>query len=215
MAVVKQHPESRTSRRERARATRLRITKAAYTLFCERGYAGTTMADIAAAADVAVQTVYFTFHTKSELLSRAYDFAVVGEGDSLPPEQQPWWAQMTAEPNIVVALRHAVEGIGEILTRATPLDTVVRASASSDPETAAVRARHERWRAEGYRTMLDILCSKSELRTGVSREQATQLLLLYLGMDVYRVLVIDFGWPHLDWVAWTAATVAEQAFATR
>jgi AcrR family transcriptional regulator len=149
MAAVKQQPESRTSRRDRARATRLRITKAAYTLFCERGYAGTTMADIATAADVAVQTVYFTFHTKSELLSRAYDFAVLGEGNPLPPEQQPWHAEMTAEPNIVVALRHAAEGIGEILTRATPLDTVVRAGASSDPETAAVRARHERWRAEG------------------------------------------------------------------
>jgi AcrR family transcriptional regulator len=214
MATVKQQSESRTSRRDRARATRLRITKAAYTMFCERGYVGTTMADIAAEAGVAVQTVYFTFHTKSELLSRAYDFAVLGEGDPLPPEQQPWFAQMTAEPNIVVALRHAVEGIGEILTRATPLDTVVRAGASSDPETAGVRAMHERWRAEGYRVMLDLLASKSDLRAGVSPEQATQLLLLYLGMDVYRVLVIDFGWPHDHWVAWTAATIGEQVFAT-
>ena len=173
------------------------------------------MADIAEAAGVAVQTVYFTFHTKSELLSKAYDFAVLGEGDPLPPEQQPWNAEMTAEPNIVPALRHAVEGIGAILTRATPLDTAVRASAGSDPDTAAVRARHEGWRAQGYRAMLDILSSKADLRAGVSSEQATQLLLLYVGMDVYRVLVIDFGWTHKAWVAWTVATVAEQVFDTR
>ena len=215
MAAVKQRPKSRTSRRDRARATRLRITKSAYALFCERGYVGTTMADIAEAAGVAVQTVYFTFHTKSELLSKAYDFAVLGEGDPLPPEQQPWYAEMTAEPNIVPALRHAVEGIGAILTRATPLDTVVRASAGSDPDTAAVRARHEGWRAQGYRAMLDILLSKADLRAGASLEQATQLLLLYVGMDVYRVLVIDFGWTHKAWVAWTVATVAEQVFDTR
>ena len=215
MAAVKQRPKSRTSRRDRARATRLRITKSAYTLFCERGYVGTTMGDIAEAAGVAVQTVYFTFHTKSELLSKAYDFAVLGEGDPVPPEQQPWNAEMTAEPNIVPALRHAVEGIGAILTRATPLDTVVRASAGSDPDTAAVRARHEGWRAQGYRAMLDILSSKADLRAGVSPEQATQLLLLYVGMDVYRVLVIDFGWTHQAWVAWTVATVAEQVFDTR
>jgi hypothetical protein len=63
--------------------------------------------------------------------------------------------------------------------------------------------------------MLEVLASNAELRAGVSREQAIQLLLLYLGMDVYRVLVIDFGWPHPDWVAWTAATIAEQVFATK
>jgi AcrR family transcriptional regulator len=215
MATVKHQSKSRVSRRDRARATRLRITKAAYTLFCERGYVGTTMADIAEAAGVAVQTVYFTFHTKSELLSKAYDFAVLGEGDPLPPEQQPWYARMTAEPKIVPALRHAVVGIGEILTRATPLDTVVRAGAGSDPDTAAIRARHEGWRADGYRVILDILSSKSELRAGVSPEHATQLLLLYVGMDVYRVLVIDFGWTHEAWVDWTVATLAEQVFGAR
>jgi len=215
MTAVKPQTESRTPRRDRARATRLRITKAAYTLFCERGYLGTTMADIAEAAGVAVQTVYFTFHTKSELLSKAYDFAVLGDGDPLPPEQQPWFAAMTAESRILPALRHAVAGIGTILARATPLDTVVRASGSSDPETATVRARHEGWRAQGYRRMLDILSSKTDLRKGLSPERATELLLLYVGMDVYRVLVIDFRWAHSAWVDWTVATIAEQVFDAR
>ena len=201
------------TRRERAQATRLRITKAAYTLFCERGFSGTTMADVAKAAGVAVQTVYFVFHTKGELLSRAYDFAVLGDEDPAPPEVQPWYQAMTTEPGLAAALRHAVGGIGTILVRATPLDTVVRASAGSDPDAARVRAFHERWRAEGYRAMLEVLRAKAVLRDGVSPELATQLLLLYLGMDVYRVLVLDFGWSHDDWVDWTVATVAEQVFA--
>src|SRR5688572_32815829 len=111
MTAVKRHARSELTRRDRARATRLRITKAAYTLFCERGYAGTTMADIAEAAGVAVQTVYFTFHTKSELLSRAYDFAVLGEGDPVPPEQQDWYVRAIAEPDLEAALRMVVEGI--------------------------------------------------------------------------------------------------------
>jgi AcrR family transcriptional regulator len=213
MTKVKTPAETRPTRRDRARATRLRITRAAYSLFCERGYSGTTMADVAEAAGVAVQTVYFVFHTKSELLSRTYDFAVLGEGEPLPPEMQPWYAQMTAEPNVIDALRHAVSGIGTILARATPLDTVVRASAGSDPEAAEVRALHERWRAEGYHAMLDVLKTKSALRDGVSPERATHLLLMYVGMDVYRVLVLDFGWSHDDWIDWTVATVSEQVFA--
>jgi AcrR family transcriptional regulator len=212
MTAVKRHARSELTRRDRARATRLRITKAAYTLFCERGYAGTTMADVAVEAGVAVQTVYFTFHTKSELLSRAYDFAVLGEGDPVPPDKTAWYAMMTNEPDVTGALRHAVEGIGEIMTRASPLDIVVRGSAGSDPETAAVRAFHESWRAQGYKAILEILATKSALRVGVSPDRATQLLLLYLGMDAYRVLVLDLGWTHHDWIDWTVATLREQLF---
>ena len=212
MSEVKRHARSELTRRDRARATRLRITKAAYTLFCDRGYAGTTMSEIAEAAGVAVQTVYFTFHTKSELLSRAYDYAVLGDGEPVPPDKATWYIQMTDEPDLTAALRHAVEGIGAIMKRATPLDTVVRAGAGSDPDTAAVRDFHERWRAQGYGTMVEILTAKSAVRPGLSHERATQLLLLYLGMDVYRVLVLDFGWAHQDWIDWTIATVGEQLF---
>ena len=212
MTDVKPSDPGKVTRRDRARATRLRIARAAYALFCERGYAGTTMSDVATAAGVAVQTVYFTFHTKSELLSRTYDLAVMGESDPLPPERQAWYLEMTAEADVARALRHMVEGIGTILIRATPLDTVVRASAASDPDTAAVRAVHERWRAEGYRSILDILHAKFALRHGVTPERATQLLLFYLGMDAYRVLVHDFGWTHDEWIGWTVATVAEQVF---
>jgi AcrR family transcriptional regulator len=211
MTAVKRPAASKPTRRDRARATRLGITKAAYSLFCERGYSGTTMADIADAAGVAVQTVYFVFHTKSELLSRAYDFAVLGEEEPLPPEMQPWYARMIAEPDVADALRHAASGIGAILARAMPLDIVVRAAATSDPDAARIRARHEGWRAEGYRAMLDVLRTKSSLREGVSPERATQLLLMYLG-EVYRILVQDFGWSHDDWINWTVATVAEQLF---
>jgi len=212
MGEVKRHGRSELTRRDRASATRLRITKAAYTLFCDRGYAGTTMSDIAEAAGVAVQTVYFTFHTKSELLSRAYDFAVLGDGEPVPPDKTAWYMRMTDEPDLTAALRHAVDGIGEIMKRATPLDTVVRAGAGSDPDTAAVRTFHERWRAQGYSAIVEILTAKSVVRAGLSHERATQLLLLYLGMDVYRVLVLDFGWAHQDWVDWTVATVGEQLF---
>ena len=59
---------TRPSRRDRARATRLRIIRAGQQVFTRHGYAGARMIDIAAEAGVAVQTVYFTFHTKAELL---------------------------------------------------------------------------------------------------------------------------------------------------
>ena len=213
MTPVKPSRVPKPTRRERALATRLRITKVAYTLFSERGYAETTMAEIAEAAGVAVQTVYFTFHTKGELLSRAFDFAVLGEEGPLPPEEQEWYARMTAEPDLVMALRHLVAGVGTINVRATPLNIVVRASAERDPDTARVWAFHEQMRADAHRAILEILVAKSPLRAGLTPERATHLLLFYLGSDAYRPLVHDFGWTHEEWVDWTVATIADQLFA--
>jgi len=213
MTPVKPSREPKPTRRERAQATRLRITKAAYTLFTERGYAETTMAEVAEAAGVAVQTVYFTFHTKGELLSRAVDFAVMGEDGPQPPEEQAWYARMTAEPDLGMALRHLVAGEGTINIRATALDTVLRANARNDPDTARVWAFHERLRADAHRAILEILVAKSPLRDGMTPERATHLLLFYLGSDAYRPLVNDFGWTHEEWVDWTVATIAEQVFA--
>ena len=67
-------------RRRRAEATRQKILRAAHEEFVERGYHGATIASIARRAGVATQTVYFVFHTKTELVSAAID--------ALPPVQR-------------------------------------------------------------------------------------------------------------------------------
>jgi len=215
MSPVNRPGSSSPTRRERARATRRRITRAAYALFCQSGYAGTTMADIADAAGVAVQTVYFTFHTKGDLLSSTYDMAVLGDGDRAPPERQPWYLAAVAEPTVTRALRWVVEGAGEIVRRVTPLDLAARAAAESDPDTARVWDHHEKMRAESYRELIDLLRGKAELRPGLTPERATDLLLLFVGPAVYRSLVMDRAWAHREWVDWTTATLLEQAFGLR
>lgn len=212
MLAVKSSAPPKLTRRARAKATQWRIVKAAYTLFCAGGYAGTTMARIAGVAGVAVQTVYFTFHTKSALLSRAYDFAVMGEDEPLAPDKQPWYGAMTAEPNLAQSVRHVVTGAGEIIRRVTPLYLVARVAADGDPETARVIIFHERWRADGYKAMLELLRTKAELRPGLSLERATDLLLLFVGMDVYQVLVGGHGWSHEEWADWTVSAVVGQIF---
>jgi AcrR family transcriptional regulator len=212
MSTVKGSDPTKLSRRGRAKATHWRIVKAAYRLFCERGYAGTTMAQIAEAAGVAVQTVYFTFHTKATLLSRAYDFAVMGEEEPQIPQQQPWYRAMTDEPDVTRALRHFVSGVGEITRRVTPLSVVAQVAADGDPDTARVMAFHDDWQADGYREVVTLLTTKADLRPGVSLERATDLLLLYAGTEVYHVLVDGRGWSHDEWLDWSASALADQLF---
>jgi AcrR family transcriptional regulator len=212
MDPVKSPDRIGSSRRQRAQATRVRITKAASGLFCERGYAGTTMADIADAAGVAVQTVYFVFHTKSDVLSSTYDLAVLGEGDPVPPQAQEWYRRAIAEPSVTVAVRAIVEGTGEILRRVAPLDLAVRAAAASDPDAAHFLAQNERMRLEGYREMMDFLGTRSPLRAGLSAERGLDVLLLLVSPATYRTLVADRGWSHEEWVAWSSEALTEQLF---
>jgi len=211
MPVVKP-PSARPARRDRARATRARIIRAAYARFCDLGYAGTTMADVAADASVAVQTVYFTFHTKAELLAGAYEFAVLGEQDPRPPDLQPWYAATRDEPDRHRALATLAGGAAAIAARAAPLEAVVRATASSDPDVAAVWARHERLRVDGYRRMVALLGAKGPLAPGMSEERATDLLLLYLGPHTYRGLVVDHGWSEEAWRAWATLAIDRELY---
>ena len=208
MADVKREP---LTRKERARQTRLRMIRAAYQLFTQRGYAATTMADIAAAAGVAVQTLYFTFHTKAELLHNVYELAVLGEDDPIPPPEQPWWAEMLAAKRLEDALGLLVDNVTTILARAAPLDDFVRA-ASFDPDPARVRAYNERLRRQGYAQVVEHLGARFGLRPGLAPEQATDVLLLLLGPATYQTLVGDYGWPQERWRSWCAAAIAEQLF---
>jgi AcrR family transcriptional regulator len=198
------------TRRERSRATHWRIVEAAYRLFTSQGYASTTMGQVAEAAGVAVQTVYFVFHTKAALLARAIDFAVMGKETPRPPEEQPWYRAMHDAPGIDEALRHLVTGVGDMMPRVIPLNLAARAS--DDPELAQVMAQSEARRADGYRAMLEILRGKAPFREDLDPERATHLLLLYVGEDVYHVLVDTYRWPHEDWVDWTVGTLLDQVF---
>ena len=198
------------TRRERSRATHQRIVEAAHRLFTSQGYASTTMGQVAEAAGVAVQTVYFVFHTKAALLAQACDFAVMGKDTPRPPEEQPWYRAMDDAPGIDEALRHLVAGVGDIMPRVIPLKLAARAS--DDPELTRLMAESEARRADGYRAILEILRGKAPLREGLHPERATHLLLLYAGEEVYHVLVDTYRWPHEDWIDWTVGTMLHQVF---
>ncbi len=184
------------------------MIRAAHQVFVERGYSGASMAEIAKAAGVAVQTVYFTFHTKGELLSACYDTAVLGD-EPLPPHLQPWHVRMLAARSGKSALRAFAAGNSTIVRRIGLLDDVVR-SALHEPDAVAVRANSERLRRAGYANVVGHLRARFGLRRGLDETAATDLLLTFGGACLYRSLVLDYGWEHDRYVAWLAETLAGQ-----
>jgi AcrR family transcriptional regulator len=198
----------RQTRRDRALATRTRIARAATDLFCDLGYTGTKMSTVAERAGVAVQTVYFVFHTKAELLQACYELAVLGEDDPRPPHLQPWRSELTAATSGAEALRIFVGGYAAIAQRAAVLDDVVR-GAVHEPEAKAVRDHSEQLRRDGYRTIIEHIQTQFGLRADLDTEKATDLMLTLAGPSVYRTLVVDYGWTHPAYVDWLALILTE------
>jgi AcrR family transcriptional regulator len=136
------------TRAERALATRRRMVQAAYALFRDNGYLGTTISAVAAAAGVAVPTVYYTFGTKAALLGEALGAAIVGFDRWREPPGEPidvaelltwhaWWADFAAAPTAAQALdRFITHGAG-VLERVGPLVAAMH-GAAGDPEAAEV-----------------------------------------------------------------------------
>jgi AcrR family transcriptional regulator len=199
----------KVTRQEKAAQTRSRMLDAAYQCFCEAGYRATTMANIAERSEVAVQTLYFTFHTKDELFQAVHDRTVLGV-DELPPPRQPWHAKMTAAPDLSEAIHHLVTGVEVILARVAPMLPAFQA-VSEDP-AGAVWRRGEQLRLDGYRDLVAELSTKAPLRRGLSRSQATDLLFVLLSPDLYRALVLERGWPASRWRAWLERSILHDIF---
>src|SRR3954452_25460575 len=70
-------------RAARAAANRVAVLRAGQDVRVEKGYAGTTMAAIARAAGVSVETVYKGFGSKIELVGQILDHAVAGDDEPI------------------------------------------------------------------------------------------------------------------------------------
>lgn len=195
------------TRKQRAERTRQAILRAAREEFAIGGYQGTTMAAIAKRAGVAVQTVYFVFHTKPMLLTATIDSAVMGEAEPIPPDLTSWWAEGTSTTDGRHAIELFVANVAVIEERAAPLDRVAEAAASTDPEVRDVVARHEVLRVAGFRSYLETFESRGLLRDGLTFDEAVDVLLTMVGSGVFLAFTEGRGWSVDRWVAWTTDTL--------
>ena len=186
------------------------MIRAGIEVFTEAGYVGARMGDIADRAGVAVQTVYFTFHTKAELLQACFDFAVLGP-ERLPPLEQSFFADLSAARSGRAAVVAFVDGNTAILRRSAAIKEVAE-SASHEPDAAAVVAHSEQLRREGLAQVIGLLADRFGLRAGLTAEDATDILLVLSGTATYLGLQ-RYGWSEAKYVTWLTDTLARQLLA--
>jgi AcrR family transcriptional regulator len=196
-------------RRAQAQATRSRIIRHAYDLFCDAGYKATTMEAVAQRAGVAVQTVYFVFRTKDNLLQAVHEWTVLGD-DPAPPPLQDWALAAAAEPDARRALRINVAGVATILARMAPMIPVFHAV--SQDAAGAVFRQSEHLRREDMVELATSLSKRTPLAPGMTRRRAADLLFVLSGPESYRAFVLGCGWSPRQWVRWVGDTLSRELF---
>ena len=200
------------------------MLRAANELFCTRGYAGTTMSLIADRAGVAVQTLYFTFHTKGAILAEVLgacilgfdrwdprvEAAVVADAARAFAEIHPWFPDFERAKTQAEALSVFVTASVDILERVGPLALAMAAAAATDEHVKRVVHVAERRRVEGFTVVAEKLARRGKLRPGVTVRRATDILLTIVSAETHRQLSTLRGWSSSDCRRWFQDVLEQQ-----
>ena len=194
----------RAARAERTEATRSRIVAAAAPLFAALGYLDTTMAGLARAAGVAVQTLYLSFGSKAAVLEAVW--AAAGE-------DQPtgWLERLRAAADGPAALAEHVTTTAAALELRHPLARVLLAAAA-DPEPAALLATARAAAYAQHTAAVDELAERPGFTMEITVQRATEVVVALLSQEAYGLLVGDHGWSTQDWATWTTKHLAADLF---
>ena len=193
-------------RQEQAAQTRRDILATAGSLFRERGYAGTSMPQIAAGAGVVVETVYRAFRSKAALFREVIESALAGGPTraDVPVEERPAIRALIEEPDPrrQVGLYAATQP--GIHRRAGPLLRALRDAAGTDTELRKLWDEMEAWRLDGQGRMAGMLAERGALRQGLSVKEARDVVWTLCSLAVHDLLVLERGWSYERYEAWLA-----------
>ncbi len=202
------------TRQDQARATRRRIIDCALARFISQGYAAATLESIAVDAGVSVQTIYFHFASKRNVLKAGVDILAVGDDLPIPVLERPWMRELQATSDPHRALELWMEASREIYLRISPVMRVIRDAAGADPDMARQWDTNQRERVIAHRALAEALAAKGGLREGMRVEEATDLLYSLISPEMYALLVSDRGWTTTRWQTFITKLVSETVLVT-
>jgi AcrR family transcriptional regulator len=187
---------------------------AARRLFTRRGYAATTVAEIAAEAGVAVDTVYAAVGTKPVLFRLLLEAAISGTDEAVPAEERDYVQRIMAQPRARDKLETYAAAIRAIGDRMAPLHLVLREAAAQTPELARVRDEIAARRARNMRLLAQDLLATGDLRPGLAVGDVADVIWCMNSAEFYHLLVRERGWSPDRFQRWLADTWCRLFLAT-
>jgi AcrR family transcriptional regulator len=193
------------SRRQRQAAqTRQDIVDAARRLFADRGYAGTSVAEIARAAEVSVQTVYDSVGSKKALLVAINDrldeaAGVVEVLRGVREETDP--LVLVAVPAAIT--RRFLESGGDVVRASL-------AAAASDADLASVYEEGLRRHRLGVGRLIRRIDEVGGLLPGLHRDEAADVASALTDTRVALVFLDGYEWDLDRWEAWVVRALRRE-----
>jgi AcrR family transcriptional regulator len=194
-----------SSRRQAlAEATKIQIAEAARSLFFERGYAGTTIEEIANGAGVSKESVYSIFGNKQGILAFLLDVAVGGKEFPLPVIEQSAAQTIMQERDPRRQLDRIAQVCGEILSRTAPVYAIMSAAATTEPEIQK-RVRHlHKERLENMTSFFRQIAAHGPLREGLDEKRVGEIVWALTSPELFHLLVTELGWSREKYSQWLA-----------
>lgn len=193
---VKTRSYSSPRRREQAVATRLSVLAAARNLLQDKGYAATTVADVARLAGVSVDTVYASVGRKPELVLAVIDMVLGGTDEPVPADRRDYVQAVRAKPTALGKIEVYAAAVARLVPRTATLQEALRKAGETDADCAATWRRLVTRRAANMRLFAAELRSTGELRDDLTDDEVADL--------VWSTNAAEY-WLLLDQRGWTPA----------
>jgi len=201
---VKRRPYHSPRRAAAAAATTEATLTAARSEFLRKGYTATTIAGIAQAANVAVDTVYASVGRKPALFRHLIETAIAGQDQDVPVADGDYLPQIRSAPTARDKIELYASTIAAIHQRLAPLFLALREAATAHPELGELWSQVADRRARAMRMFATDLAATGELRAGLTLDEIADILWSMNAAEYYILLVHDRGWTPHRFAQWLA-----------
>ncbi|MDQ6616826.1 MAG: TetR/AcrR family transcriptional regulator [Actinomycetota bacterium] len=203
---VKPRTYNSAARLARSGETRQRIVEAARDLMVVNGYRATTIAAIAARAEVNVDTIYQLVGRKPELLRELIERAISGTDRAVVAEERDYVKAIRSEPDPAQKLAIYARAVCQTQTRMAPLFLALRDASSTEPEAQAVWQEISGRRADNMRKLARDLRDAGGLRSDLSIDEAADVIWATNSSELFVLLTVERGWSPGRFERWLADT---------
>jgi AcrR family transcriptional regulator len=169
----------------------------------EKGYAGTTMAAIARAAGVSVETVYKGFGSKIELVGQILDHVVVGDDEPISLIDRADFSGALHAGGGAQVLAAFCAASCRILERIGPLiGTLFVAARAGEPELRTLTDEVGRRRLADFVRVVEAVAATGDLHPDLDVTEAAQTLWTIGSPELYLQFRDDLGWTLEHYQAW-------------
>jgi AcrR family transcriptional regulator len=197
-------------RRERADderlATRRRVVAAARDLFVAKGYTATSMADIATAAGVALQSVYKAGTSKAELLHMVVDLEVAGDDAEVMLADRDTFQAIARQTDPRRQVRMLADQIVNVQERSAPIQAAYRQAAATDATVSGYYETAHLRRLQTFTAVMQMI-PRSALQRPAEEAAATAWAIG--SPEVFHLMRHVRNWDADQYRTWLRRTLAD------